>query len=243
MDIYVVQPGDTVDDIAQRYSVDVTSLIYINQIAYPYALAIGQALLIPTVSSQENISGIVTNGYAYPFIQPDILQETLPFLTNLSIFSYGFTNEGQLIPPLLSDEWMIARANVAQVSSILTLTPFDETGRFNNQLISSVINNEQAVTTLIGQLLETMEQKGYAGVDVDFEYILATDRNTFSAFVERLTQEMNANGYEVSVALAPKTSADQRGLLYEGKDYARLGAVANSVLLMTYEWGYTLYHA
>jgi len=39
--------------------------------------------------------------------------------------------------------------------------------------------------------------------------------------------------------LAPKTSADQPGLLYEGKDYRALGQVADHVLLMTYEWGYT----
>jgi spore germination protein len=50
---------------------------------------------------------------------------------------------------------------------------------------------------------------------------------------------MNAEGYQVSVALAPKTSAEQKGLLYEGKDYGLLGAAANHVLLMTYEWGYT----
>ncbi len=50
---------------------------------------------------------------------------------------------------------------------------------------------------------------------------------------------MNAEGYTVSVALAPKVSSQQQGLLYEGKDYAGLGAAANSVLLMTYEWGYT----
>lgn len=41
------------------------------------------------------------------------------------------------------------------------------------------------------------------------------------------------------MALAPKTSADQPGLLYEGHDYAALSANADAVLLMTYEWGYT----
>ena len=42
----------------------------------------------------------------------------------------------------------------------------------------------------------------------------------------------------MSIALAPKTSASQRGLLYEGTDYPALGQIADSVLLMTYEWGY-----
>jgi spore germination protein len=40
-------------------------------------------------------------------------------------------------------------------------------------------------------------------------------------------------------ALAPKTSDDQPGALYEGHDYALLGEAADAVLLMTYEWGYT----
>ena len=39
-------------------------------------------------------------------------------------------------------------------------------------------------------------------------------------------------------ALAPKTSAQQRGLLYEAHDYALLSRAANAVFLMTYEWGY-----
>ena len=81
-------------------------------------------------------------------------------------------------------------------------------------------------------------QKQFAGVDVDFEYIIASDRDLFTAFVAELRGRMNESGRTVSVALAPKTSDDQPGLLYEGKDYAGLGAAADSVLLMTYEWGH-----
>ena len=46
-------------------------------------------------------------------------------------------------------------------------------------------------------------------------------------------------GLPVLAALAPKTRPDQPGLLYEAHDYALLGAAADYVLLMTYEWGYT----
>ena len=50
---------------------------------------------------------------------------------------------------------------------------------------------------------------------------------------------MHANGFTISVAVAPKTYAGQPGLLYEGQDYAALGALVDYVLVMTYEWGYT----
>ena len=46
-------------------------------------------------------------------------------------------------------------------------------------------------------------------------------------------------GIQVFVALAPKYSADQEGLLYEGHDYSGMGEAADGVILMTYEWGYS----
>lgn len=236
--IYVVKPGDNVDAIALENNISVNELIYDNQIEYPYALAVGQALYIRETAPEAGRS-ITVNGYAYPFINENILEETLPYLTYLSIFSYGFTAEGALIPPLIDPQFMIDASNENNTSPILTLTPLDESGRFNNNLISSVVRNDDIQLILIDAILAELNSKGYAGVDVDFEYILSEDRDYFTTFVARMTNILNESGYTVSVALAPKTSADQQGLLYEGKDYAGLGAAANSVLLMTYEWGYT----
>lgn len=244
--LYVIKAGDSVDSIAASYGVSVEALIYANQIPYPYGLAIGQAILIPGGAEegeggalQENRQTVVTNGYAYPFISNWVLEQTLPYLTELSVFSYGFTVEGYLVPPLWDDEPLIWKAREYGALPILTLTPFDTSGRFNNYLVSVVSNNMEAQANLIDQLLTTVRDKGYAGIDIDFEYILAEDREAFAAFVTNVRIAANAEGYTVSVALAPKIADDQPGLLYEGKDYALLGEAANSVLLMTYEWGYT----
>ena len=89
------------------------------------------------------------------------------------------------------------------------------------------------------ELTEAVLAKGYAGVDIDFEYILTEDRDAFTSFVWQVADAMRRIGKQTSVALAPKQSADQKGLLYEGKDYRGLGEAADYVLLMTYEWGYT----
>lgn len=237
--IYIVKAGDTVDMVAEQYQVPVEQLIALNQIQYPYPLALGQALLIPDEAGVARSRNAVTNGYAYPFIGRDILETTLPYLTNLSIFSYGFTGSGELIYPAYDDDWMIQAAGGEDVNAILTLTPIDGSGSFNNNLIHEMVHDTAARQNLIQNLLQIVAEKGYHGVDVDFEYILAEDRDAFTTFVAELTRVLNAEGYVVSVALAPKTSADQKGLLYEGKDYGGLGAAANEVLLMTYEWGYT----
>ncbi len=239
MQIYVVQPGDTVDAIAYRFGVDPATVTYVNQLEYPYPLTVGQALLI--LDNQEILTrpGLVTNGYAYPFITQNILDETLPFLSELSVFSYGFTTDGSLIPPALNEDFMIESARTAGTKAILTLTPFGPDGKFNNTLIHQMLINPSASNNLIQSVLNKINEKGYSGADVDFEYILAEDRELFANFVADMTRTLNSYGYQVSVALAPKTSSDQKGLLYEGKDYRLLGEAANKVLLMTYEWGYT----
>lgn len=237
-DIYVVQPGDTVDGIARKYGVNVMRLIEDNQLVFPYALAIGQALFVDLGIRVPDRS-LRVSGYAYTFISRYVLEQTLPYLSELPIFSYGFTEDGFLIPPSLPDEWMIQMAKEYGVQPILTLTPFDESGNFNNQLINRLINNPSSVERLIQNLLNTMVVKGYVGIDIDFEYILARDRDVFTAFVGQVADAMRANDFHTSIALAPKSSADQRGLLYEGKDYAALGAIVDHALIMTYEWGYT----
>lgn len=238
MDIYVVQPGDSVDSIAAAYGASAASVIYINQLVPPYALAVGQALLLPAASSPKETPPLVSNGYAYTYISPWVLEQTLPFLSELSVFSYGFTGQGDLLLPPGDDSWMVRLAWAYGVRPILTLTPLDGSGQFNNSLITSVVHSDSYRAHLISQIAQRMQALGYAGVDIDFEYILASDRDAFTAFVAEMQRTLAPLGYTVSVALAPKTSANQPGLLYEGKDYAALGAAADSVLLMTYEWGY-----
>ena len=239
MEIYVVKSGDTVDSIAESYGIPVSSVIYNNQLVYPYALAVGQALLL---SSEESIPPSYpawVNGYAYPFIRQDVLDETLPYLSSLSVFSYGFTTDGDLIPPTVDDSFMIEAALMSGVRPVLTLTPLGADGNFNNALITAVVNDQTAKDNLLTNLLATVQAKDFGGVDIDFEYIRPEDRIPFADFVADVRNLLAPYGYHVSVALAPKTSDSQAGLLYEGKDYRLLGEAADSVLLMTYEWGYT----
>lgn len=239
MDIYVVKSGDTVDAIAAAFSVSVESIIENNQLVAPYPLAVGQALLIGTLDEAVDLrEGKSAGGYAYTYISPWVLEQTMPYLTRLFIFSYGFTTEGEIILPPRDDTWMIEACLGQNTLPVLTLTPLGLDGKFNNNLIHQVVTNSEVTDRLLYNLAFYMQEKGFGGIDIDFEYILAEDRDFFTAFVRRTVEIMHPYGFVVSVALAPKTSADQKGLLYEGKDYAALGAVADEVLLMTYEWGY-----
>ncbi|MDO4337950.1 MAG: glycosyl hydrolase family 18 protein [Eubacteriales bacterium] len=238
--IYVVKNGDSLYSISQEFGVPEERIIYQNQLYGQEYLAVGQALLLTgTGLPEEKINRLYVTGYAYPFIEPYLLQEAAPSLNELLVFSYGFTAEGELVPPILSDLNLIETAWRNGAEPFLVLTPFGEDGRFNNNLVKIVSEDMEVQGRLIENLLDMVREKGYAGVDVDFEYILPENRVQYAEFVGNLRRQMNENGYRVSVALAPKTSADQPGLLYEGVDYRLLGENADQVFLMTYEWGYT----
>ena len=238
MRIYVVKAGDTVDAIAASQNVPVDQLIWENQIEYPYRLAIGQALFIGN-GPDAGRRPLYSFGYAYPFISAQTLEETLPYLTDLYVFSYGFTEEGNIVYPASDDLWMTGLAGAAGVRPILTLTPLDSNGRFNNNLVSALVRDGARQERLIWELGQTMQERGYGGMDFDFEYVLAEDRERYPEFVALAARIFNVFGYPVSAALAPKTSSDQTGILYQGIDYRLLGKAANRAMLMTYEWGYS----
>lgn len=240
MQIYVVKENDTVDIIGGYFGISPYTLAWANQIEPPYRLAVGQALFIPDGVSEGARREITLGGYAYPWIEQGVLEETAAFLTGISVFSYGFTAEGTLIYPEEEGERRILEtASLRQVVPVLVLTPLDEEGHFNNYLVSVLVRNLKVQQRMIRELWAVIQEKGYRAVNVDFEYVLAEDREGFAEFVRRLRVILNLYGIAVTVALAPKTSDDQPGLLYEGIDYGALGEAANGVFLMTYEWGYT----
>ena len=234
--VHTVQAGQTLSSIAQMYGLSVRQLQRNNPVlaggseVYP-----GQTLVISYQQQKEGTLSV--NGYAYPFIDRTLLRSTLPYLTYMTPFTYGITEDGGLVD--LDDTELIAMANESGVSPLMHLSTLTEEGGFSNELASLVLNNDDIQTRLIENLVTMIQVKGYRGLDVDFEFVLPQDAGPYAAFICRLAQTLNPLGLPVIVALAPKTSSTQRGLLYEGHDYAALGAAANEVLLMTYEWGYT----
>lgn len=116
-----------------------------------------------------------------------------------------------------------------------TLTP---QGYFSNEAAHTLLSSPESIRILRENILQTIREKGYKGLDVDFEYLLGADKEAYVRFIADTTSLLNQNGYLCVVALPPKTADDQVGLLYEGIDYAGLGEAANYSFLMTYEWGY-----
>ena len=234
--IYVVKSGDTINTIARNYGTSPDEIALINGLENPDALVIGQSIYISD-NITEKYYNLQINGYAYSFIKKDVLENTFKYLTFVTFFTYGFTEEGKLIEPQTEENLQtVKESNVKPIMLISTLT---SEGGFSNELANKILNDEYSQDILIENIVNNIEEKGYYGLDIDFEFILPEDKENYSGFVRKAKEKLSEKGYILIVSLAPKTSSDQKGLLYEAHDYYAIGQIADYVLIMTYEWGYT----
>jgi len=234
--VHTVQPGETLSSVARRYGLSLRQLYRNNPVLNGRSTIWPGETLVLTYREEPGRE-IAVNAYAYPNIGDRLLFSTLPFLTYLTPFTYGFTAAGELVVP--DDARLIAAAKSMGTAPLMHLSTLTEEGGFSNELAHLLLNDTRLQETATNNLISALREKGYRGLDVDFEYVFPEDADNYAAFLGFLTRRLNPLGYPVIAALAPKISANQRGALYEGHDFAAIGAAVNEVLLMTYEWGYT----
>ena len=231
---YSADQGETIDTIAEKYGTTPRGLEKMNP-GLAGDVKEGQKLFLPRNPLRQRT--IEVNGYAFPNINMDVLRKTLPYLTYLSIFSYEVRADGSLKP--INDEPLIQAARAANVAPMMVITNLAETGGFSSDLARTILTNTQVRETLIRNIISTLQTKNYRGLDIDFEYIYPADRERYNEFLRIIIDRLRRLGFIVTTAVAPKIAADQPGLLYEAHDYPVHGALADHVILMTYEWGYT----
>lgn len=235
--IHTVRRGETLTTIARNYNTTAIQLLRNNfRLGGIDRLTTGDEIVI-RYRDENRSRTFAVNSYAYTYIDRGLLRSQMPYLTYFTPFTYGIASGGGLVVP--NDEDMIRIADEYGVGSLLHLSTLTEGGNFSSARASLVFGDEAIQNALVDEIIALTQEKGYAGVDVDFEFINPEERYEYIQFLQVLRQRLNAMGMPLFSALAPKTSDTQRGVLYEGHDYPGIGAAANFVLLMTYEWGYT----
>lgn len=232
---HTVVAGDTMFQIAKQYGVTLNSLIAANpEITNPNRLSIGMIVNVPM--GLQKLGTMEVNGYALPSISEETLVKTLPALTYISTFSYTANEMGNLAN--LNDEYILEAARSAGVQPFMTVTNYREGEGFSSEVARAILESEEATNNLISEIIRVARDKGFEGVNMDFEYIFPADRDNYSNFLRKLKAELIPFDLPLFVAVAPKTSPTQTGTLYEAHDYGAIGEIADRVILMTYEWGY-----
>ena len=203
---HVVTRGDSLYGIARRYGVTVQTLLRNNYFLLGHtAVQPGQELI---VALRQPAGGVMAvSAFAYPMIPQGVLAQQLPYLTSLIPFTYGVTAEGRLIPP--GDERLIQSAQTSGVAPWMNISTLTEAGDFSSPLAQRLLTNPAARERLVQSVADTIQHKRYRGLSVDFEYLPAPLALPYATFIAALRRRLAPQGYPVSVALAPKNSADQ----------------------------------
>lgn len=226
---YTVRPGDTLESIAQASGLSVRALLRNNPGSSFHE---GQTLVLSY--QEEPRKPLSVLGYAYPWIDPALLERTLPFVTELSPFTYRFDRQGNLIP--LEDAGLRAAAERLGTAALFHLSNLGNEGEgFDRELAHGLLADPSARQTLITQVKQAAQAGGYQGIDLDFENLYPADAPAYARFVEEVRS--GAAPLPVLVALAPKTSEAEASAFAQGHDYHLLGQAADYVLLMAYDWG------
>ncbi|MBR5534903.1 MAG: LysM peptidoglycan-binding domain-containing protein [Ruminiclostridium sp.] len=234
---YTVRPGDGLYRISSQTGVPVRELIRLNPTLVQTGTVRAEEVLTLSLQGEgENLGPFRINGYAYPHIRPGVLRQAMPFLTELSIFSYGFREDGTLVPT--PDRWLLEEAARFGADPSMVLTSIDENGQFSTTRAARLFQDQSLQDVILDNILTVMKEKGYRILDSDFEFIRGEDAQAYFSFLRHARDRLHAKGSRLHVDLAPKTYANQPGLLYEAHDYTVIGEIADQVLLMTYEWGY-----
>lgn len=234
---YTVRTGDTVYSVAGQFGVSVAQLWRNNPfLAGGDTLREGDELFI-TLQPPELSRRVDVTGYVYPRVERTTLTTALPYLTYLSIFTYGLKPDGSLLEQ--DDDELVSLARRYGVAPIMMLASLNDRGMFSQQLAADILSDPARRAAVVDSIYETIRRKGYAGVEFDLEYVPAANADDYAALVRATRERIEPEGYYIFVDLAPKERDDKPGLLYEGHDYAALGSSADLVLLMTYEYGYT----
>jgi spore germination protein len=235
---YWVQPGDSLYSIATRFQTSLQQLAQVNRIPVNQSLRVGQRLYIPQRPKRNG----EFNAYVEPrgtAVAPELeesARDTAPYLTYLAPFSFQALRDGSLKEPLLNNFPAIARANNNVLMMVITN---QENDQFSAELGRILLNDMTIQDRFLNNIVTTAKKYGFRDIHFDLEHLRPADREAYNQFLRKAKARFKQNGWFISTALAPKTSAEQQGEWYEAHDYKAHGEIVDFVVIMTYEWGYS----
>jgi spore germination protein len=235
---YFVQPGDSLYSISRRFGTTPQELARINGISVNQPLSVGFRLYIP----QQPKSNAEFNAYVEPrgnTVVPALetaAREAAPYLTYLAPFSFQALRDGSLKEPLLNNFPAIAEANNNILMMVITN---QENDQFSDELGRILLNDMAIQDKFLNNIVATAKKYGFRDIHFDFEFLRPADREAYNRFLRKARDWFKQEGWFISTALAPKTSAAQTGAWYTAHDYKAHGEIVDFVVLMTYEWGYS----
>ena len=109
-------------------------------------------------------------------------------------------------------------------------------GAFDGTTAATLLGNATSRDAHINAIVQLVNANAFDGIDIDYERVPTASRADFTAFITSLASKLHASGKKLSVTVYAKTSDSQNWTGPGAEDWNTIGAVADSVKIMAYDY-------
>lgn len=190
----------------------------------------------PTGSTERSI------GYIAYWDQPRALQSIEAAggaLTEISPSWYAPAVDGSIVRQMRGEvDDSAATVRRLQVNGALVVPALanyrDKT--WDPTVVADILASPAKREEHVDRIRALVRNRGFDGIDIDYEHLTAADRAPFTAFVTALAAGLHADGKLLSVTLHPKTSEPGPQPKNQAQNYAAIGRVVDEVRIMLYDY-------
>ena len=115
------------------------------------------------------------------------IQEVGQYLTYWMPFVYTIREDGGLTS--LDDTAMLQSAAAERIVPVMAITNFSATAA-GSSLAHTVLASTDIQDDLLTNILKVMKEKGYQGLNIDFENVFPADRENYNQFLQRAVDRL-----------------------------------------------------
>lgn len=243
---YIVQPGDSLYLIAQRYGTTVSAVWQANGLTSAWIYP-GQALTIPRsfpaappaeTVPPETKQELEVVGYYVEYFEGDdesfqSFSAYMDAISTVAAFAYNINWDGSVSGRPFAKLQEAAKSAGKPVLALVH--NISQNGNFDGQLVHALLANPKLRRAAVTNIARLVQDGGYAGVNIDFENVPPGDRDNYTAFVRELAAKLGRDGYQVTLSVPAKTWDDPGDVWSGAFDYRALGQLADAVMIMAYD--------
>lgn len=152
-------------------------------------------------------------------------------ITEIIPFWFGITQSGGLVDQSDPEALAVARTYNLPVLAIVHNYASPQYG----PLVHQVLTNSSVRQALVENILAMLERYGFAGVNIDFEFVPPEDRPFLTAFMEELGARLSAAGYRTTISLPAELEDNPRHPFSGAFSYPDLAAPSDQVYILAYD--------
>lgn len=153
--------------------------------------------------------------------------------TEISPFWYTLAEDGNISVPNGSEDIDLLEAIRNQDQKVIPTISSPDEG-----VAGTVLNDAEKRQFHINSIVSKIDEFQYDGIDIDYENLAASDRETFNTFIKELSAAIHSHKKKLVVTVNAKTAEPGGWYGAQSHDYAAIAEAADYVRIMAYDQHY-----